>query len=344
MSIGVTALSLPVLQYADDAIFMGEWETSNAENLVKFLRCFEAVSGLQVNLQKSKIIGVGVPSSEVQRTAYRLHCQADVVPFIYLGLPVGANMNRRASWSGVVDKVSKKLNAWKANTLSMGGRLTLVKSVLNSIPLYFFSIFKAPVSVLSELEKFRNKFLWGAVGSTNKIIWAKSSKTWGDFDVGGLKVGSLKAKNLALLKKWWWRFRTNRDCQWVHVIQALYGDDGCYGSGGGRLFAGPWRNILAVGNVIDQCGIPFTSGFQQVVGNGAEIKFWTDIWCSGICLKDKFKRLFNLESAPDCVLSSRALFHGEEVEWTWQWRREPRGREEGELNRLMELLQPVSFK
>lgn len=117
--IGATSIPLTLLQYVDDAIIMREWGSSNAGNLVKFLRCFEAVFGLKVNLQKSKIIGIGVSPLEVQRIASRLHCNVDSTPFTYLGLPVGANMNRLASWSVVVDKVTKKLNTWKANTLSM---------------------------------------------------------------------------------------------------------------------------------------------------------------------------------------------------------------------------------
>lgn len=88
------------------------------------------------------------------------------------------------------------------------------KSVLNSLPLYYFSLFKAPKSVLSKLEKYGNKYFWGEVGSTKKIIWASDKRMYGDYESGGSKIGNLVAKNLALLAKWWWQFRLEKK----HVV------------------------------------------------------------------------------------------------------------------------------
>ncbi|GJV01358.1 hypothetical protein Tco_1334927 [Tanacetum coccineum] len=44
---------------------------------------------------------------------------------------------------------------WKLNTLSVGGRLTLLKSVLGSTPIYNMSIFKVPKSVLNYMESLQ---------------------------------------------------------------------------------------------------------------------------------------------------------------------------------------------
>jgi hypothetical protein len=45
--------------------------------------------------------------------------------------------------------------------LSIGGRVTLINSVLSSLPLYYFSFFKAPSCVLKELVTVQRNFLWG---------------------------------------------------------------------------------------------------------------------------------------------------------------------------------------
>nr|GEX22062.1 RNA-directed DNA polymerase, eukaryota [Tanacetum cinerariifolium] len=42
----------------------------------------------------------------------------------------GGNMSRMHVWNETVDKVKKRLSKWKMNTLSIGGRLTLIKSPL----------------------------------------------------------------------------------------------------------------------------------------------------------------------------------------------------------------------
>nr|GEU39670.1 RNA-directed DNA polymerase, eukaryota [Tanacetum cinerariifolium] len=50
--------------------------------------------------------------------------------FRYLGVMVGNCMSRHKAWEDVVTKLRSCLSKWKAKTLSIGGRLTLLKSVL----------------------------------------------------------------------------------------------------------------------------------------------------------------------------------------------------------------------
>ncbi|GJY28102.1 hypothetical protein Tco_0403869 [Tanacetum coccineum] len=69
-------------------------------------------------------------------------CGIGEFPFTYLRLPIGENMRRVKAWGPVVEKFKNKLVDWKAKTMSFGGRLTLVKSVLGSLPLYYFSMFR----------------------------------------------------------------------------------------------------------------------------------------------------------------------------------------------------------
>ncbi|GJR27092.1 reverse transcriptase domain-containing protein [Tanacetum coccineum] len=45
------------------------------------------------------------------------------------------------AWQEIVEKVKSRLSKWKSKTLSIGGRLTLLKSVLGSIPVFHMSIF-----------------------------------------------------------------------------------------------------------------------------------------------------------------------------------------------------------
>nr|GEY17621.1 RNA-directed DNA polymerase, eukaryota, nucleotide-binding alpha-beta plait domain protein [Tanacetum cinerariifolium] len=45
----------------DDAVFIGEWSIENLDNLLKILNCFHLASGLCINVNKSHVLGVGVP-------------------------------------------------------------------------------------------------------------------------------------------------------------------------------------------------------------------------------------------------------------------------------------------
>nr|GEU65640.1 RNA-directed DNA polymerase, eukaryota [Tanacetum cinerariifolium] len=82
------SLSLSHLFYADDAIFIGKWEKLNFSTIVHMLKCFFLASGLMINIQKSKLMGIGVPQEEVTTAANFIGCSTFSTPFNYLGVKV----------------------------------------------------------------------------------------------------------------------------------------------------------------------------------------------------------------------------------------------------------------
>nr|GFD16052.1 RNA-directed DNA polymerase, eukaryota [Tanacetum cinerariifolium] len=90
-------------------------------------------------------------------------------PFKYLGILVGDNMSSIKAWDETISKMKKRLSRWKLNTLSVGGRLTLLKSVLGSTPIYNMSIFKVHKSVLNLMESLRRNFFNGIQDGDRKI-------------------------------------------------------------------------------------------------------------------------------------------------------------------------------
>ncbi|GJT23530.1 hypothetical protein Tco_0893467 [Tanacetum coccineum] len=98
-------------------------------NLIHILKCFELASGLKVNIDKSRLIRVGVSANEVIYMASSLGYSHDTIPFSYLGLSVGKRMNSCSGWNVVTNRFREKLTSWKSNSLSIGGRLTLSKNI-----------------------------------------------------------------------------------------------------------------------------------------------------------------------------------------------------------------------
>ncbi|GJX71516.1 RNA-directed DNA polymerase, eukaryota [Tanacetum coccineum] len=132
--------------YADDAIFVGQWNERNIDTIIHVLECFFHASGMRINMSKSKLMGIAVEDERVESAAFKIGCLTLKPPFSYLGSQVGGLMSRIHSWNEVVDRVNARLSKWKMTTLSIGGRLTLLKSVLGSMPIYYMSIFKVPKS------------------------------------------------------------------------------------------------------------------------------------------------------------------------------------------------------
>jgi hypothetical protein len=139
------------LQFADDTILVGEGNWDNLWTIKTILRSFEMVSGLKVNFFISKLYGINIEENFLRASSSFLHCDVESIPFRFLGIPVGANPRRRATWIPIIESMRNRLNTWKGRNLSIGGRVTLINSVLSSLPLYFFSIYKAPSCVIKEL-------------------------------------------------------------------------------------------------------------------------------------------------------------------------------------------------
>ncbi|GJT57856.1 RNA-directed DNA polymerase, eukaryota [Tanacetum coccineum] len=214
--------SLSHLFYADDAVFIGEWSSENLDNLLMILRCFQFASGLSINVNKSHLLGVGVPLDIVHQGASRIGCEVMRTPFKYLGVMVGDHMSRYSAWSNTIQKVRARLSKWKVKTLSIGGRLTLLKSVLGAVPIYNMSLYKAPKSVLHEMERLRNNFFNGGDSQNSKITWVAWAKVLSSKKNGGLGVSSFFALNSSSLLNGL-RFSFKSRSLWHHIISAIYG-------------------------------------------------------------------------------------------------------------------------
>nr|GEW51695.1 integrase, catalytic region, zinc finger, CCHC-type, peptidase aspartic, catalytic [Tanacetum cinerariifolium] len=175
------------------------WEKAEKRDIIYL------ASGLKININKSNVYGVEVSIEEVELMGSFTGCSSGSLSFNYLGLQIGANMNNVSRWNTLVDRFRAKLSSWKANLLSIGGRLTLLKSVVGSVSIYYMSIFKVLATINKLLESLRASFFWDGDNIQTKMAWIKWDLVLASKAHGGLGVGSLKSLNLAILQKWPWR-------------------------------------------------------------------------------------------------------------------------------------------
>ncbi|GKB86836.1 RNA-directed DNA polymerase, eukaryota, reverse transcriptase zinc-binding domain protein [Tanacetum coccineum] len=152
------------------------WNARDLEKIIRVLHVFYLTSGLKINILKSNIYGIGVNAEEVYNMASNAGCTVGNIPFNYLGLPIGSNMKSTASWKVLVDRFRSRLSTWKANLLSIRGRLTLIKSVLGSLGLNIGSL-KAFNLALSQ------KWRWRMFSSPNDL-WVKVVKAFHGHESG----------------------------------------------------------------------------------------------------------------------------------------------------------------
>ncbi|GJS62131.1 RNA-directed DNA polymerase, eukaryota, reverse transcriptase zinc-binding domain protein [Tanacetum coccineum] len=261
-------------------------------------------------------------------------------PFLYLGSYVGGNMHRLKSWDDIIGHVRRHLSNWKMKMLSIGGRLTLVKSVLGSMPIFLMSLFKVPSGILRSLESIRSKFFNGIDGSKNKASWVQWSKALASKDNGGLGISSLFALNRGLIFKWIWRFVSQENSLWARVIKAVHKKDGSIGVNVKNVSNSVWLNIIREINVLSEKGINLVNQLRIKLGNGEITHFWDDNWCEGGRLKDRFPRVYALEECKDITVGSKLA----QPSITQSFRRMPRGAvEQMQVDNLINLVQNISL-
>ena len=189
------------LHFADDTLIFCKDSVDQLSFLGWTLAWFEALSGLRINLVKSVINPIGNVESADQ-LATELGCHLGSLPSDYLGLPLGSKFNFSAVWHKVEGRFRKRLAIWKRQHISKGGKLTLIKSTLSSLPTYFLSLLRIPTGISLRLEKIERDFLWGGGNLDKKIHLVKWKTIFSRKENGGLGLRSLFTFNRALLGKW----------------------------------------------------------------------------------------------------------------------------------------------
>ncbi|KAJ0476786.1 putative reverse transcriptase zinc-binding domain-containing protein [Helianthus annuus] len=247
-------------------------------------------------------------------------------------------MNRVNNWKPVYDIFESRLALWKSSLLSIGGRITLIRSVLVSLPNYFFSLYKAPVKVINDLERMIRKFLWGGSGDISKTHWVAWDILSLPIKSGGLGISKLNHVNRALLCKWGWRYKKERDNLWVKVVDAIhFGGSGWAFLPVKKTFGGVWSNVVSVISKPLVDNRTLRGFFRGMVGRGDSIFFWLDPWLRDVPLKEVFPNLFSLEVVKTCSIRDRLCGN-------WLWRHNPDlDDERSELDALMSAISSISL-
>ena len=286
---GGEGVKISHLIFADDTLIFCKTNEDQITFLSWLLMWFEAISGLKVNLDKSELFPMGNVEN-MEELAFELGCKVGRLPSTYLVMSLGAPFKSVAIWDGVEERFHKRLDMWKHQYISKGGRVTLIKSMLSSLPIYLMSILQLQRGVGLRLEQIQRDFLWGGGALVQRRQLVRWATICLDKRKGGLGVKSLSTLNKALLCKWSWRFAKERRALWNQVIRGKYGEDQggwCSQDVSEGYGVGLWKAIRKFGHLV-------SSKFSFVVGNVQRVSFWKDTLCGDTPLCVSFPSLFAL--------------------------------------------------
>lgn len=211
ITVGFDGVELSHLQFANDTLLFSPNNKDCLLNFRHLVDYFLVMSGLYINYGKSALIPFRCDEAWVQDIKVQLRCSVAWLLIRQLGIPLGANPKRMSTWHSFLNKIQKRLTMWKAKFLSRAGRLVLIKSVLNNLPLYYSSLFKIPKLVVRKIISMQRNFFWYSSNYQKGIPLVAWEAIQKPKECGDLGVGDLIVKNSALLFKWWWHFNDHCD-------------------------------------------------------------------------------------------------------------------------------------
>ncbi|CAN1164966.1 Putative ribonuclease H protein At1g65750 [Linum perenne] len=125
-----------------------------------------------------------------------------LVPFgKYLGVASEWGRNKKEVFQYLLERMENVGQSWKSQSLSHGGKETLLKAVFQSIPTYIMSCFLLPKDLTNKMNSRLNALFWGGSLDRRIIHWAKGTILTKPKREGGLGFKNFRMFNLALLAK-----------------------------------------------------------------------------------------------------------------------------------------------
>jgi len=253
--------------YADDAAIFINPSRDEIMAVKDILHAFGCASGLVTNLEKSSIHPIRCEDIDLDHVLQPFHGTRGNFPCRYLGLQLHTRPLRKIHIQPLIEKIGNRLAGWKGNLLSRAGRLTLVSSVLSSMPTYHLSVFPLAAWARKRIDRIRRSFLWKGKAESNGghclVAWPLVCKPKA---LGGLGVLNLDKFGRALRLRWLWK-------EWMR-------DDH------------PWKGFETPCNRVDR--LLFSASTTVTIGDGKTAKFWHDSWLDGMAPRNIAPHLFDL--------------------------------------------------
>lgn len=135
-------------QFVDDTMLMGATSVREVRAIKQTLEAFKQASGLDINKGKSQLFFFNTQAETKRSILMILGFMEGHLPSKYLGAPILEGRPNSRHWKELLDKMESKLRNWTYRAQNFSAHLTLVKSVLQAMLTYLFTILSTPKSIL----------------------------------------------------------------------------------------------------------------------------------------------------------------------------------------------------
>ena len=124
-------------QFADDTILFGKAVKEEAIKLNAVLTAYSNASGQKINLRKSGIFYSSYTPHHLRNEIANVFQVKELDALSrYLGVPADWGRSKCEMCNVLIERITQKIQSWKAKYLSHAGCDILVKAVLQAVPTY----------------------------------------------------------------------------------------------------------------------------------------------------------------------------------------------------------------
>ena len=189
-------------KFVDNTLLMGHPSVQEAQSFKKSMNLFVKASGLDVNPNKSQVFFLNTALATQRNIIHILGFSKGSMLSKYLGIPLGVGKLKKTSWQELLDKMKQKLSSSVFRPLNFPNRLILVKTVIQAMPIYLFSVLLAPKSILKEIRKWN--FFWGGREVKAKFSLVCWEEIYRPKEQGGLGLRDLEVMAEIQGENVWW--------------------------------------------------------------------------------------------------------------------------------------------
>ena len=212
--IRINGNEIKLTQYADDTTAILK-DQNSVHNFLKQVHSFEKICGLKINTLKTEAIWLGN-----QPPPFKLpnKIQWTTKPIKVLGIYIGWNLNDayNLNYSEKLTKIKRLLQSWLQRTLSLTGKVLIIKSLAISQIIHFANLLPFPDDIAKQFDELFYNFIWHS--KTHKV---KKTILIQDYQFGGQKMTDLRTMIKAQKMKWIKLYLNNHRCLWRNSMESL---------------------------------------------------------------------------------------------------------------------------
>ena len=216
---------LPIshLMFADDIIIFFKVANQNTDKLSQTLQSFCALSGQKINGTKSVMVVSPNCDATIKEDLVR-KLKVNIAEKIgkYLGIPVDPRTPKREIGNQIIDRLQSRLQTWKGKFVSPARKLTLIKSVMQAMPIYSMSIHRLSKDTYNRIDRIIRDFWWGNTAEVRKLHTIAWDTICQPKEIGGVSIRKTEQFNQALLAKQYWRINQNPQSLLATTLKGKY--------------------------------------------------------------------------------------------------------------------------